>query len=51
MVHSILHTDHPASIRVLEKAGLVREAEEQDADGVYFLYACGTPAAGSCAPG
>lgn len=31
-------SDHPASIRVLERAGMRRECERRDEQGVYFVY-------------
>lgn len=35
--------DHFASIRVLEKAGMKRECEQRDEEGVYFVYSIKRP--------
>jgi RimJ/RimL family protein N-acetyltransferase len=38
-VVATVDTDHDASVRMLERVGMKRVRIEQDADGLYFVYA------------
>ena len=42
-VMATVDADHPASIRVLERAGMRREREQRDEQGIYFVYAATRP--------
>jgi len=45
-VVATVDADHPASIRVLERAGMRRECDRHDAHGVYFVYSARRPVVG-----
>ena len=42
-VVATVDADHPASIRVLERAGMRRECERRDEHGVYLVYSATRP--------